>query len=370
MSRSLPLRSRRWIGPLLLVGSVIGTGALLAAWKHDANAAAAAEAAHQPEPVELVTLASAEPRQFQPTTTAVGTVLALRSITLRNELAGTVRHVALTPGRIVEPGTVLVALDVTEEQAELAELEAQANLAKTTLERLERLRESQATSQEEVDQARAQLEVAQARMARVRAIIGKKTIRAPFRARVGIADVHVGQYLNEGTELTTLQGVSDVVHVDFTVAQRVAAGLRPGARVEVTRGEQGSPAAATVEAIDARVDPTTRNAAVRARLAASGAPPAPGAAVRVQVPSGDSAAAVAVPVTALRKGPAGDQVWVIAIDSTGKRRAHTRTVRSGPVLGDTVLILGGLAPGEQVAASGAFKLRESVRVETALAGKE
>ena len=370
MSRSLPSHARRWIGPLALIGSVVGAGALLAAWKHDANAAAAADAAHQPEPVELVTLTSARPRQFQPTTTAVGTVLALRSVTLRNELAGTVRHVALTPGRIVEPGTVLVALDVTEEQAELAELEAQAILARTTLQRLERLRESQATSEEEVDQARAGLEVAQARMARVRAIIGKKTIRAPFRARVGIADVHVGQYLNEGTELTTLQGVSDVVHVDFTVAQRVAAGLRPGARVEVTRGDRTLPVAATIEAVDARVDPATRNAAVRARLADTGPPPAPGAAVRVQVPSGDSATAVAIPVSALRKGPGGDQVWVVSNDSTGRRRAHARTVQSGPVLGDTVLILGGLAAGEQVAASGSFKLRESLRVEAALAGKE
>jgi len=370
MSRPVPSRPRRWIGPLLLIGSVVGAGVLLAAWKHDANATAAAEAAHQPEPVELVTLASAQPRQFQPTTTAVGTVLALRSITLRNELAGTVRRVALTPGRIVEPGTVLVALDVSEEQAELAELEAQATLAKTTFERLARLRESQATSEEEVDQARAELAVAQARMARVRAIIGKKTIHAPFRARVGIADVHVGQYLNEGTELTTLQGVSDVVHVDFTVAQRVAAALQPGAPVQVTTGDRGAPVAATIEAIDARVDPTTRNAAVRARLTDSGSPPAPGAAVRVQVPSGDSATAVAIPVSALRKGPGGDQVWVIATDSTGHRRAHARTVQSGPVLGDTVLILAGLAPGERIAASGSFKLRESVRVEAAPAGKE
>jgi multidrug efflux pump subunit AcrA (membrane-fusion protein) len=96
--------------------------------------------------------------------------------------------VALTPGRLVEAGAVLVALDVSEEQAELAELEAEAKLARTTLERLESLRRYQATSQEEVDQARAQLDMAQARMARVRAVIAKKTIRAPFRARVGIAD--------------------------------------------------------------------------------------------------------------------------------------------------------------------------------------
>ena len=378
MSPAVPSRTRRRLAPLVLIGSFVGAGVLLAAWKHDANATAEAAASKQPEPVEMVTLASATPKEYRPTTTAVGTVLALQSVTLRNELAGTVRRASLTPGRIVEPGTVLVALDVSEEQAELKELEAQATLARTTLGRLEKLRQFQATSQEEVDQARAQREMAEARMTRVEAVIAKKTIRAPFRARVGIADVHPGQYLTEGTELTTLQGVAEAVHVDFAVPQSVAATLRPGASVAVLTGDGLKPIAATVVAVDARVDPTTRNATVRARLAGTDQPPAPGASVRVSVPVGQPETAVAIPVSALRKTPGGDQVWIVTADSAGKRRAHARTVQSGPVLGDTVVILDGLEAGDQLAASGSFKLREAVRVEaapadstvTASAGKE
>lgn len=361
---SLHLSSpRRWIGPAALLGSVLGAGILLAAWKRSATAASAAASANQPEPVELVTWATAAPRQHRQTTTAIGTVLALRSITLRNELAGTVRQVSLTPGQIVEAGTVLVALDVSVEEAELQAQEAEADLAQTTLERLERLRQHQATSQEEVDQARAQRDVAKARIARTRAIIDKKTVRAPFRARVGIADVHPGQYLTEGVELTTLQGVSDAAHVDFAVAQAVAATLREGMTVEVMTDDDDIPHSARIVAVDARVDPTTRNATVRARLASSNHNPAPGASVRVRVPVGPPSTAVAIPVSALRKGPGGDHVWVIAPDSSGAHRAHERAVQAGPVLGDTVLILSGLVVGDQVAASGSFKLREAVRVE-------
>lgn len=357
--------SRRWLGSALLIGSVLGTGTLLAAWKHNANREAAEASAHQPEPVELVTVATAEPRAHRQTTTAIGTVLALQSITLRNELAGTVRRASLTPGQIVEPGTVLVALDVSVEEAELEAQEAEARLAETTLERLERLRQHQATSQEEVDQARSQRDVALARIARTKAIIAKKTVRAPFRARVGIADVHIGQYLNEGVELTTLQGVADAANVDFEVAQSVAATLREGAGVQILTDDDTIPHTARIVAVDARVDPTTRNATVRARLASSSHNPAPGASVRVQVPVGPMGTAVAIPVSALRKGPGGDHVWVITADTSGAQRAHERAVQSGPVLGDTVLILGGIAPGEQVAASGSFKLRESIKVATA-----
>jgi membrane fusion protein (multidrug efflux system) len=347
---------------LVLFGAIGLTAISLAAWKSDANRDAAEAAANMPEPVEVVTAALAKASEYRQTTTSIGTVLALRSITLRNEVPGTVREVLLVPGTVVEAGTVLVALDVSVEQADLKAQEAEAALAGTTLARLEKLREHGAVSDEEVDQARAQRQVALAQMARTQAIIDRKVIRAPFRARVGIADVHPGQYLNDGTELTTLQGVADAEHVDFTVSQQVAAGLRQGQRVEVYTGD-GTALPAAIVAIDARVDPVTRNALVRARI--EGGRTAPGASVRVVVPVGAASPAVLVPVSALRKGPSGDHVFVIAADEKGEARAQTRPVHAGAMVGDEVVIMSGLAAGEQIASSGSFKLREGVRVQVA-----
>lgn len=214
----------------------------------------------------------------------------------------------------------------------------------------------------DVDRARAERDVALAQIARTRAIIARKTIKAPFRARVGLADVHPGQYLNEGTQLTTLQGIDEAAHVDFTVAQRVAAALRVGGRVDVFAASDMAPIAAKIIAIDSKVDPSTRNALVRARIAANA--PSPGASVRVEVPVGPSRNAVAVPVSALRKGPEGDHVFVIAEDKESKSRAHVRQAQSGPMLGDEVVIHTGLSPGERVATSGSFKLRDGVLVAT------
>ena len=367
------LRNRRgWIAPVALLGTVAVGAGILASWKAAALERAEAAAASQPEPMETVSVAVAQEREHRATTTSIGTVLALRSITLRNEVAGVVRSARLTPGQVVEAGAVLVALDVSVEEAELRALEAQAELAQTTYERLERLGEQRAASQEEVDQARAEMDVARAQIARLGAIIERKTIRAPFRARIGIADVHVGQYLNEGTQLTTLQGVADAAHVDFAVSQDVAAGLRAGQPVDVFVDDGGAYAARIV-AVDARVDPTTRNAIVRARIAGGARVPAPGASVRVEVPVGPARTAVAVPASALRRGPAGDHVFVIAADQQGQTRAQARAVQAGPQTGDEVILLSGLAVGEQVASAGSFKLHEGVRVVVAggpLAGGE
>src|SRR5262245_31457197 len=353
----------RWLGSVLLLVVVLGIGAGLAVWKVNSIEASDKGFASQPEPMESVAVATAQPLQHRPTTVSIGTVLALRSITLRNELAGTVRQVALVPGSIVEAGRVLVALDVSVEAAELKALEAQASLAESLLDRTQRASESNAISASELDRARSERDVARAQIARVQAVIEKKTLRAPFRCRVGIADVHPGQYLEEGTTLTTLQGVDDAANVDFSVAQQVAAGLKVGEFVDVFPAESQDAIPARIAAIDARVDAATRNAMVRARIEGLTVP-SPGSSVRVRVPVGPPREAVAVPVNALRKGPEGDHVFVITADKDGKPRAYTRAVQSGPVVAGNIVIEEGLRAGEQVAASGSFKLREGVLVVT------
>jgi membrane fusion protein (multidrug efflux system) len=362
MSPSSSAVPRKWIRSAAVLAAVLGAGGVLAGWKYAATLEASAAAANQPEPTETVAAAVAGERLHRPITTSIGTVLALRSITLRNEIPGTVRHASLTPGRIVDAGTVLVALDVSVEEAELAALEAQAELARTLLARTERMAEKRAASQVELEQARAERDVALAQIARTKAIIARKTIRAPFRARVGMSDVHAGQFLETGTELTTLQGVDDATNVDFSVAQSVAAGLNVGDQVRIIGTSDSTPVVARVVAIDSRIDPATRNAMVRARLSDARLAPAPGASVRVQVPVGPERTAVVVPVSALRKGPGGDHVFVLAAGQDGKPRSHVRKVVTGPVLGDEIVILDGLAAGERVAASGSFKLRDAALV--------
>jgi membrane fusion protein, multidrug efflux system len=351
--------------PTILVAAVVGLGIALATWKGVSIANTNAAAANQPEPTQVIASALAEAREHTQTTTSIGTVVALRSITVRNEIPGTVRYTRLTPGEIVKEGTVLVSLDVSVETAELQALQAQRKLAETQLARAQRMVERKAASEQELDTARAQYDVAAAQIARTQAVIARKTIRAPFRALVGISDVHEGQYLNEGTELTTLQGVDDSAYVDFTVAQQVAATLKKRADVRVYTSQSDEPIIAEVLALDSRVDPSTRNAVVRARIANSEQAPAPSSSVRVEVPVGVARNVVAVPASALRKGPGGDHVFVLTEDEHGKTRAHLRAVKVDSLQGDEVVLTAGLTAGERVAASGAFKLHEAALVALA-----
>jgi membrane fusion protein (multidrug efflux system) len=230
--------------------------------------------------------------------------------------------------------------------------------------RMERALQSQGASAADVDRARAQHDMAVANVQRLEALIEQKRLRAPFRARVGLVDLHLGQYLEPGTPITTLQGVDAAVHVDFAVPQEAAARLVVGQAVQVQKRGGEPVVAAQVVAVDARVDEATRNAWVRAELGGENLPQ-PGASVRVQVPIAAPAEVLVVPVSALRKSPAGDFVYVLAKDPQGALRARQRPVVGGPSLGDEVIVREGLQVGELVAAEGSFKLREGALVQVA-----
>jgi RND family efflux transporter MFP subunit len=363
------MKASSWIISLGLIAALGAGGVGLAAWKRADIKKSMEAAATMPEPAESIVTVPAGEVDHRSSTVAVGTVLALRSITLRNEMAGTVVKANLTPCKIVEAGAVLVALDVSVEEAELRAQEAQVALAETTLKRMQRLSSEDAAPVVDLDRAQAERDIALAQAARTKAVMVRKTITAPFRARVGISDVHPGQYLEEGSQLTTLQGVDEAVHVDFTVTQVVAAGLKEGDNVEILSGGDRAPLVAEIVALDARVDPRNRSSVIRARLDDAKQAPTPGASVRVRVPVGESRKVVTVPVSALRRGPEGDHVFVIGNDPQGKPRSQQRLVRSGAMNGDLVVIESGLKPGEIVASAGSFKLREGALVSVAAAPK-
>lgn len=346
--------------------------AALAAFKYWRVSSMIAAAAAFGEPAESVQVAAARPITWQAETRAAGTVVARQYVTLSNELSGTVAQVYFRSGQVVEEGQPLLELDTRTERAELRSAEADIGLAKLTVERTVKLVEQKAGTQAEVDRARAQLTQAEARRDVIATAIARKVLRAPFRGRIGLRDVHPGQYLAEGTELTTLESVDDSVFVDFRLPQETAARLAPGAQVRVSGGALAAPATATVRAVDARADEASRTVRVRAEVAVPGDVLKPGAFVDVTVGAEAPRAVLAVPLAAVRRAAYGDHVYVIGAPAAGEKgpRAEQRFVRTGPVVGTDVVVLDGLAAGERVATEGSFKLRQGSLVKVADAGAD
>lgn len=319
-----------------------------------------------PEPSEAVEMTKVRRGEWSASSQAIGTVVALRLVELRNELAGTVAEVGFASGQIVEAGQVLVRLDTRQERADLAASEAEARIAQLTLERRQRLSTTQTVSTADLDRSREDAAVAAARVQGLRAEIAKKTLTAPFRARVGLTDLQPGSYLAPGSLVATLQGVDADAYVDFSLPQDAAAVVREG--VEVTlAGRQLAigTASAKIVAVDPAVDGANRTVRFRAVASGLGDRLRPGTFVDVTVQTSPPQPTLLVPLTAVRRSPYGQHVFLL-IEKDGAMRARRQVVQTGPVVGNDIAVVEGLAEGQTIAAAGSFKLREGllVRAET------
>jgi membrane fusion protein (multidrug efflux system) len=368
-------RRRRW---LIAMVALVGVAVILAGIKVVQIRTMIAAGKAQVPPPESVTSAKVQQVEWQPIRAAVGSVTAIRGVTLSAELTGTVRQINFENGSLVKKGTVLVRFDVSSEEAQLAGAQADAALAKQTRERNEALRKDEVNTQQDLDNAQARDKQARATVVNLQAIINKKIIRAPFDGRVGIRSVELGQVVSPGTPIISLQTV-DPIYVEFQLPQQSLAAVRLDQQVQVKVDVfPGSSWEGTITTINPEVDLSTRNVRMRATVKNPDGRLTPGMFAAVEVLAGEKAPALVVPVTAIIYAPYGDSVYVIENSKELKTKdgqpqlvGNQRFVRLGDRRGDYVAVISGLALGETVVSNGAFKLHngQTLVINNALAPK-
>ena len=347
------------VGLLLVVGILVGVKA-----GQIVTMVRAAE--KQAPPPMSVSSATAELAEWAPTRSAIATLVAVRGVTLAAELQGRVTQITFESGSTVRRGAVLVQLDISTEQAQLQSAQADASLAKISLDRTRKLRREESSSQADLDAAEARAAQSAAAVAQLEAIIAKKTIRAPFDGRISIRQVELGQIVGPGTPIASLQSVSPI-YADFWLPQQAVADLTPGLRA--TLRTDPFPDArwdGEVTVVNPEIDPATRNVRVRATFPNDDGRLRPGLFANVEVVSGEPRKVLQIPATAVIYAPYGDSVYALAEKDDGKGGkatiAQQKFVRLGERRGDFVAVVSGLSPGERIVSSGGFKLRNGITV--------
>lgn len=349
-----------WLILLIAIGGIsVGLGL----YKHREIEMAKAVAGASPEPMEAVATVRARQGEWSASTRSIGTVVALRQLEIRNEIAASIAKLGFKSGDIVSEGQLLVQFDTRQEEAALAAAEADARLAKVTLDRRESLRNSPAFSAQEFDKAREEYAAATARAMNLAVVIEKKKLTAPFKARIGITNLQPGAYLDVGTLIATLQGVDNDAYVDFSLPQDNAAMIRAGTTVMLSSPViPGGSATAKILAEDASVDRANRTVRFRAVASGLGEVFRPGMFIDVTAVTSAPRSTVLVPLVSIRRSPQGQHVFVLGVED-GKLRARQRTVQTGAVVNDEIAIDTGLIAGDLIAASGSFKLRDGALVQ-------
>jgi membrane fusion protein (multidrug efflux system) len=317
-------------------------------------------------PPETISSAVAHEEKWQDALTAVGSVNAAQGVIVSPEIAGTVTEIAFESGATVNQGDLLIKLDASSEEAQLRAAEAQVQLAKLNLERTQKLRADSTVSQSELDQADATLKQNQANADAIRATIEKKNIRAPFAGRLGIRLVNLGEQLDVGKGIVSLQALTPV-YADFSLPQQNLSQLATGLVVQVTSDSYpGTNFTGELNAINPDLNAMTRSVQLRAKFENADQMLRPGMFVHVSVILPQAEAVLAVPATAVLSAPFGDSVYLIepqVANGVTNLVAQQKLIRTGRMHGDFISVESGLKAGDRVVTSGLFKLHNGSTVQ-------
>ncbi|MEW8405886.1 MAG: efflux RND transporter periplasmic adaptor subunit [Candidatus Thiodiazotropha taylori] len=318
-------------------------------------------------PPEIVTADQVKRQQWPNTLSATGSLVAVQGVTVSAELGGKVSEIAFESGDRVEAGDLLVRLDTTAEEAQLRSAEAAEKLARINLDRNRGLRANKTVSQSDLDTAEANYKQATAQVENVKATIAKKTLRAPFSGQLGLRQVNLGQIIEQGTPVVTLQTI-DPIYADFSLPQQRFSSVAVGNEVRITTdAAEDKSFSGKIIAINPEIDQATRTVRIRSTLSNQEELLRPGmfANVKVIMPQQDDV--LAIPATSVLYAPYGDTVFVIDTtkdEATGEDQKTLRQqiIRLGRTRGDYVAVVTGLKEGETVVTSGVFKLRPNMAV--------
>ncbi len=301
-----------------------------------------------PPPVEVVEL---RPTKVQEDLPAVGSLRSNESVVIRPEVSGRIAQIGFRDGQAVNRGQLLVALDDSVNEAEVAQARAELELAQSNLKRTEDLARKSFVSDSAQDQAASNVRVLEARLKLAQARLAKMRITAPFDGVVGIRSVSVGDYVKDGADLVNIEDVR-TLKADFRLPERFFKQLKVGLPVEVAADALPDETyVGTIEAINPRVDAGGRSLELRARLANPGQRLKPGMFARVRVIIGSRADALLVPEEAVV--PLGDDFFVFRVVND---KAERVLVKLGIRRNAQVELLEGVRPGDLIVVSGQLRL--------------
>ena len=351
-------------------------------------------------PAATISAMEVEPVTWTPEIGAIGTLFASQGVDVAAPIAGVVQGLAFKANELVRQGELLVQIDDAVERADLASAQAAVERDRAAMERAQTLSKRGVNSEATLETAEMTLAASESTLARLQATIDLKAIEAPFAGTIGIPRIDVGQYVQPGTVIATLQQLG-TMRVDFTVPEQRLADLQMGQPASFGLTGEDFPYEGRIVGIDPKIDPQTRLVSVRAEVENPG-DLRPGQFVRVRVGLPAVKNVVALPQTAVVTSLYGDYVYVVeaaeppaaaetpasgAQENAPDAKAQEENSdsesadsaapaqQSGPSLvakqvfvkvgqrqGDLIQVLEGVEPGQTVVTSGQNKLANNMPV--------
>ncbi len=385
---------KRWVQPVLVVAilAIVAVGAWLAwGWTHTSSPAAVAAKqkagkgrgrfAVDANRIQPVTAVAAKLGDVNVVQTALGTVTAARTATVRPRVDGLLQHIVFADGQDVKPGQMLAEIDPAPFQVALEQVEgqlardrAQLEIAKVDLSRYQGLLKQDSIAEQQVDQQAAlvkqldgTVKVDQAAVDNAKLQLSYTRIVAPIGGRLGLREVDAGNMVHS-SDTTGIVVITQVqpIGVIFTIPQdalpQVLARMRKGDKLPVEawdRDQKELLDRGVLMSTDNQIDVTTGTVKLKAQMPNPQHKLFPNQFVNVRMVVDTLHNAVVVPTAAIQLNTQGAVVWVVSDDGT----VSLRPVTTGPTEGLNTAIESGLKAGERVVTDGVDRIREGAKVE-------
>src|SRR5882762_532388 len=277
---------------------------------------------------------------------ATGQIEAVQSIDLHPEVDGRIVEIVIREGQEVDKETPLFKVDDAQLRAQVAQLEAQRDLAQQALARAKDLAQQNASSTADLEKAEAEMRSAQAQYDLQRIRLERTTVRAPFAGVVGQRYVSLGDYVTTSTRLASLHTVNPQ-RAAFQVPERFARSLSPGQTVTFrVAAIAGRDFTGTVDFVDPIVQLPGRTILVKARVSNPERLLQPGMFIEARLVTAVRPTAIVIPEDAVVPVEGSSSVWVV-VEGKADRRQVTLGVRTPGFVEVT-----GVKAGEQVVIGG------------------
>jgi membrane fusion protein (multidrug efflux system) len=316
-------------------------------------------------PATTTTSFDVQKTSWEQTLSSIGSLEATKGLIVTADISGRISNVLFEAGSEVKAGDLLIQQDTSEEQARLRSNQAAAALAKSTLERITKLYNQKVASKSELDNSKSTYDSAVAIVDNTKAAIEKKSIRAPFAGRLGIRLVNLGQFINTGDSVVSLQAI-DKMYVNFSLPQQFNSKVDVGLSIRLeSDAVPEKQFLGSINAIDPEIEVATRSVRLQAVIDNPNKELLPGMFATIDVLLPNNKAVLYIPVTAVQYATFGDSVFVIEAAKDPEKNqvvdpekliVRQQFVKLGESRGDFVAVDKGLNETDKIASTGVFKL--------------
>ncbi|WP_394907420.1 efflux RND transporter periplasmic adaptor subunit [uncultured Mesonia sp.] len=288
-----------------------------------------------------------------------------KNIVIYPEYSGILKTISVKEGDEVRAGQILARIDDGGLSSQLAQIETQLSLAKTTFERQERLWKQKIGSEIQFLEAKSNFESVQNSAKQLRAQLAKTIVRAPFSGTIDQVIADEGQVVNPGQNALFRLVNLDEMYITAEVPESYLGKINKGTEVQIQFAALDKSIAGSINQVANYINPNNRSFEVKINLPAKTQGIKPNQIATLKINDYTAQNAIVIPESILQENAAGEHIaYVFKPTEKNKGIAHKRKVKTGLTYDNKIEIKAGLKAGEIIIIEGARSMRDQQKVKT------